>query len=80
MYRILLIAGLAALCGSAAAATEHNKRVSDPNKVICKTISETGSRLKRTRACHTAREWEDLRAQTDRNVEKIQAQGRATAF
>jgi hypothetical protein len=75
----LLILTAAALFGSAASAAEHNKRVADPNKMICRTIGETGSRLNRSRACHTAAEWEDLRRQATGNVEKIQAQGRATS-
>ena len=81
MYRFVFALAAASLCaGTMATAAEHNKRVADPNKKICRTIADTGSRLKRSRACHTAREWEDLRRQTELNIEKIQAQARATAF
>jgi hypothetical protein len=80
MYRLFLAAAAASVCAvSAATAAEHNKRVSDPNRKICRTIAETGSRLNRSRACHTAAEWEDLRRQTELNIEKIQAQARATS-
>lgn len=77
MRKIVLACCAVSLCASAAAAAEHNRRVADPNKKICKTLVETGSRLNRTRVCHSAAEWEDLRGQATRNIEKIQAQGRA---
>ena len=69
--RILLAAGAALLIGSAANASEGSKH-NDPNKRVCKTISETGSRLNRTRACHTQAEWEELRRQTKAKIENIQ--------
>ena len=42
------------------------------NKQICRTIADTGSRLGRYRACHTAQEWAELRRQTVANVDRIQ--------
>ena len=45
---------------------------SNPNKQICRTISDTGSRLGRYRACHTAAEWIELRRQTKQNIDHIQ--------
>ena len=42
------------------------------NKQICRTIADTGSRLGRYRACHTAQEWTELRRQTKQNVDRIQ--------
>ena len=44
----------------------------DANKMICRTIAEIGSRLNKTRACHTKAEWEDLRRQARQNVQNIQ--------
>lgn len=69
--RILLAAGAALLIGSAAQAAEGSKH-RDPNKKVCRTISETGSRLNRTRACHTQAEWDELRRQTKAKIENIQ--------
>lgn len=69
--KILLAAAAALLCASGAAASEGSKH-SDPHKRVCKTISETGSRLNRTRACHTQAEWEELRRQTKAKIENIQ--------
>ena len=45
---------------------------SGANKQICRTFGETGSRLGRYRACHTAQEWIELRRQTKQNVDHIQ--------
>jgi hypothetical protein len=45
---------------------------SDANKQICRTMADTGSRLARSRACHTAQEWTELRRQTRQNVDHIQ--------
>ena len=69
-HRILLAAATGLLCagvGMAAAKKNH-----DPNRVICKTIEESGSRLKRVRACHTQAEWDELRRQMKQNIDRIQ--------
>ena len=44
----------------------------DANKQICRSIADTGSRLGRSRECHTAQEWADLRRQTQQNIDRIQ--------
>ena len=44
----------------------------DANKQICRVIADTGSRLGRYRACHTAQEWAELRRQTKQTVDRIQ--------
>jgi len=44
----------------------------DPNKQICRMVGDTGSRLGRFRACHTAQEWIELRRQTKQNIDHIQ--------
>jgi hypothetical protein len=44
----------------------------DANKQICRTFADTGTRLGRYRACHTAQEWIELRRQTKQNVDHIQ--------
>jgi len=44
----------------------------DANKQICRAMADTGSRLGRSRACHTAQEWAELRRQTKQNVDHIQ--------
>ena len=66
-----VIFGLCSVALAATAATAAPKK-NDPNKVVCKTIAETGSRLNKTRACHTVAEWAELRRQTKATVERIQ--------
>ncbi len=74
------LCAVALSAGAAAASENGSARKANPNKIVCRTEQEMGSRLKKAKVCHTLAEWEELRRQTDRNVEKIQAQSRATAF
>ncbi len=66
--------GAVALAAAAAAASPPSATGAgkDANKMICRTVTELGSRLNKTRACHTKAEWEDLRRQTRQNVQNIQ--------
>jgi len=48
----------------------------DPNQVICRMISDTGSRLRRTRVCRTRAGWEDLRRMQRDFNEDVQLRGR----
>ena len=41
-----------------------NETKDDSNRQICHTTADTGTRLGRTRECHTAREWEEIRRRT----------------
>jgi hypothetical protein len=45
---------------------------SGANKQICRASPDTGSRLGRSRTCHTAEEWAELRRQTQQNIDRIQ--------
>jgi hypothetical protein len=53
-------------------ATDAPSANGNANKQICRTIADTGSRLGRYRACHTAQEWTELRRQTKQTVDHIQ--------
>ena len=44
----------------------------DANRRICRAMSDIGSRLSRSRACHTAAEWAELRRQSKQTVDHIQ--------
>jgi hypothetical protein len=76
----ILVLTAAAIIGSAATAAETSNKSgkSDPNRVICRTISDTGDKLKKMRACHTAAEWQELRRQARESIEHIQ-NSRATS-
>ena len=66
------LAAAAMVAGSAMAAEGGKRKADNPNKVICKIESEIGSKLRRSRVCHTKAEWEELRRQTRANVEHIE--------
>jgi hypothetical protein len=73
--RILYGAGAVALVTTAAIMAQPSSATeakSDANKQICRTLPSTGSRLSRTRACHTAQEWVELRRDTRQHLEHIQ--------
>lgn len=75
MGRMML--GMAALVMSAgmasAAERETKSGSSNPDKMICVKMAETGSRLSRGKACHTAAEWEARKRESQQQIEKIQA-------
>ena len=53
-------------------ATGAGTAKNDANKQICRTFGDTGTRLGRYRACHTAQEWIELRRQMKANIDHIQ--------
>ncbi|HEY5723157.1 MAG TPA: hypothetical protein VIT45_12620 [Allosphingosinicella sp.] len=70
--RAILGVAAVALAAGVASASSTKSKSGDPNKVVCKTEGPTGSRLGKSRACHTVAEWAELRRQARANVEKIQ--------
>jgi hypothetical protein len=67
-----LIFGLCSVALAATAASAESKK-QDPNKVVCKrVVAETGSRLNKTRVCHTVAEWAELRRQARQTAERSQ--------
>lgn len=48
----------------------------DPNETICRTITNTGSRLSRSRICMTRAQWEDYRRTTRQALEQSQTNRR----
>lgn len=67
---VTLIAATAVIAQPSA--TDGANSSPDANKQICRVIADTGSRLGRHRACHTAQEWAELRRQTKQTVDRIQ--------
>ena len=41
----------------------------DPNKIICKSEENTGSRLQRRRKCHTRAEWGEMDRERNRKAD-----------
>lgn len=63
---------IALVTATAVMAEPSGRSNGDANKQICRTISDTGSRLGHARECHTAAEWAELRRQTEQNISHIQ--------
>jgi len=72
-HSIKLAAASALIIGTALLnAPEAPAATAKKDKMICRTELENGSRLKKSRACHTAAEWAELRRQSQANVDRIQ--------
>jgi hypothetical protein len=70
---VLILSAFALIGTAVAAADSPNKsNKADPNRMICRTMSNSGDKLRRERACHTAAEWRELRRQTQEAIEHIQ--------
>ena len=69
---IIGVAAVALAAGVASASSTSKSGGGDPNKIVCKAERNTGTRLGKSRACHTNAEWAELRRQARQNVEKIQ--------
>ena len=61
--------GTAAPSSTAAANAKPSK-----DALICEQQEDTGSRVSRKRVCHTAEEWQSLKAQSRDAIEKYQQQ------
>lgn len=58
-----IVAALVLATGQPATPPVAAKPVADPEKMVCKTIGETGSRLGGKRECKTRAEWERIAAE-----------------
>ena len=67
-----LVSAVALVAATAVMAQPSATSKADTNKQICRSVADIGSRLNRSRACHTAQEWEELRRQTKQTVDHIQ--------
>jgi hypothetical protein len=75
LYSVCAVALVTATAVIAQPSGSESKSGSD--KQICRAAPDTGSRLGRSRICHTAEEWAELRRQTQQNIDRIQT-GHAT--
>jgi len=51
---------------------------SDPNRIICEKIQETGSRLNARKVCMTAQQWEEQRRRDRENLQDAQQRSPST--
>lgn len=71
MRRSILL-GLAFAAFPAAAQDVDNKKVSDSNKVICRSEPVLGSRLQTSRTCLTRQQWAERERDMRRVTERVQ--------
>lgn len=64
-----ILFGLAALTAAAAQGAPAKK--DDPDKVICRTLPELGSRLAEKRVCLTREQWRQQKDIEQQNLDKI---------
>ena len=79
MNKIILMAaiafagtGVAAQAQDSAPAAETGTKKAD--RMVCRTIGETGSRLKRSKVCRTAAQWAEQRQIDRANIDRAQTQ------
>lgn len=59
---------------AATAPAATNVAATDPDRVICRKDEATGSRLRSTNICKTAREWEQIRDDARRATDAMEKQ------
>ena len=67
----ILVSG-AGLAQAPTSSGSSNEREADPNRMICRSMGETGSRLGGNRVCMTRSQWELQRRDTRTAVERAQ--------
>ena len=63
---------VAAVAGAGQAGAMQGKARSDPNKIVCRNVAESGSRLKTKRVCHTNAQWAEIRREAKEKIDQIQ--------
>lgn len=85
MRNVAMIAALLLLGVASAGAQEQTKPAAeaivqtapadnDGGRLICKTEKETGSRVKRSKVCKTKQEWDDMRLNTNKQLNEYSKQ------
>ena len=72
-----LIVAAPALSQNTTPAPAQNANPVKP-KLICETEEDIGSRLGRKRVCHTAEQWQQIKAESRDAIEKYQQQATGT--
>lgn len=70
-HALRLVAAVGVLSMAAAAYADPPKTASaegDEEKLICKTVQQTGSRLRKQKECLTAEDWRARREQTQKTM------------
>ncbi|WP_414901003.1 hypothetical protein ACMT1E_13990 [Sphingomonas flavalba] len=77
-----LVAGALLVPGTAFAAKDKpgDAGKKDPNRVICRTETDIGSRLSRSRQCYTAAEWQQIRREQRMMIDRAQQSKTGTSY
>ena len=68
------LGALALVTATASVARDRKaEATADPDKIICKSEQNTGSRLARTKRCMSARDWAAEKAINQQDIERVQA-------
>jgi hypothetical protein len=59
----------------AAEAPAESRAAEPKQRLICRTTEQLGSRLRKSKSCRTAREWADIRNQTQDKMVEMQRVG-----
>jgi hypothetical protein len=70
----LAVSAIPALADENQGSSSSSARNKDPNRMICRTEEQIGSRVQKRRTCMTAAQWKDVSAEANRNLEKNTAQ------
>lgn len=68
----LFAAPVAAQTQPTSAAPAAAKDSKDPNRMVCRKVENTGSRLGSKKICRTAAEWAEVQAIERRDIERFQ--------
>lgn len=72
MSMLAILTGFLA-AGALDQAPADSSNARDPNEMICRTISDTGSRLTRSRVCLTRAQWAERRRASQADIESSQS-------
>ena len=72
LFGSLVLAAAPAFAQTPSSASPAEGSTTSPTDIICRTQGETGSRLQRTRVCHTRAEWEQQRRDNRQALERTQ--------
>lgn len=80
-FSSMLLMPVAAMAADSSPQSEAAANKSDLDKVVCRAGEPvTGSRLPGPRVCHTQREWNDIRQQSQAAVTRIQMQSKRSSL
>lgn len=80
MVVALFLLGVSSVCAQQDTTQTSNAIVqkapadNDGGRLICKTEKETGSRVKRNKICKTKQEWDDMRLNSNKQVDELSKQ------